>query len=169
MSEGPRAVLLVEDNPDDEELTVRGLKRANLHHPIDVARDGQEALDYLTGTNEQPPRRVPAVVLLDLKLPRIDGLDVLKRIRTEERTQRVPVVILTSSSEAGDLIHAYDLGANSYVTKPIQFNEFTAAIEQLGVYWLTINQPPPTADDDPAPAATSESSAHEDQARPEQS
>ena len=109
------------------------------------------------------------MVLLDLKLPRVDGLDVLKRIRAEERTRRMPVVILTSSSEDGDLINGYDLGANSYVCKPIQFDEFAAAIEQLGVYWLTINQPPPSADDDPAPAATPEPSAHEDQARPEQS
>ena len=169
MSEEPRAVLLVEDNPDDAELTIHGLKRANLHHPIDVARDGQEALDYLFGTDEQPPSRVPAVVLLDLKLPRVDGLDVLKRIRAEDRTERIPVVMLTSSSEDGDLFTAYDLGANSYVTKPIQFSEFTAAIEQLGVYWLAINQPPATADDDPAPTATSESSTHQDAARPEQS
>lgn len=117
MSEDQRAVLLVEDNADDAELTIRGLKRADLHDPIDVARDDQEALDCLFGTDEQPPRRVPAVVLLDLKLPRVDGLDVLKRIRAEERTERIPVVMLTSSSEDGDLIHAYDRGANSYASQ----------------------------------------------------
>ena len=156
-----RPVLLVEDNADDEELTIRGLRRANPQQPIEVARDGQEALDYLFGTGERPPKRVPGVVLLDLKLPRVDGLDVLRRIRADERTQRVPVVILTSSSEDGDLITAYDLGANSYICKPIQFNEFTAAIEQLGAYWLTLNEPPPSSDDDTPPAATSDASAHD--------
>ena len=169
MSEDPRAVLLVEDNDDDAELTIRGLKRANLQNQLDVAHDGQEALDYLLGTAEQPPRRIPAVVLLDLKLPRIDGLEVLKRIRTDVRTQRMPVVILTSSSEDGDLVNGYDLGANSYVCKPIQFDEFTRAIEQLGVYWLTINKSAPSADDDPPPAATREFSAHDYEARREHS
>jgi two-component system, response regulator len=144
----PRTVLLVEDNPDDEELTIRGLRRANLKNPVDVAHDGQEVLDYLFGTEEQGPKPVPAVVLLDLKLPRVDGLDVLKRIRAEERTRRLPVVILTSSSEDRDLIDGYDLGANSYVRKPIQFDEFAAAVAQLGVYWLMVNEPAPGAGDD---------------------
>ena len=147
-----RAVLLVEDNADDAELTIRGLKRANLPNPVDVARDGQEALDYLFGTGEQVRKRKPCVVLLDLKLPRVDGLEVLQRIRAEQRTRLMPVVILTSSSEDGDLINAYHLGANGYVCKPIQLDQFTGAIEQLGLYWLTINRPPPSADDD-SPAA----------------
>ena len=168
MSVDQRAVLLVEDNPDEEELTIRGLRRATLRNPIDVARDGKEALEYLFGTDQQPPRRVPAVVLLDLKLPRIGGLDVLKRIRAEEGTRRVPVVILTSSSEDGDLIDGYDLGANGYVCKPIQFNEFTAAIEQLGAYWLTVNEPLRQRTTTP-PAATSQFSAHDYQARGEHS
>lgn len=152
MNEDLSHVLLVEDNADDAELTIRGLRRANLQNPVDVARDGQEALEYLFGPDVQPRTRVPAVVLLDLKLPRIGGLEVLKRIRAEKRTRRVPVVILTSSSEDYDLINGYDLGANSYVCKPIQFNEFIAAIEQLGVYWLTINERPPPADNDAPPA-----------------
>lgn len=144
----PPTILLVEDNPDDEELTTRGFKRANLANPIDVARDGQEALDYLFGTEEQPAKRAPAVVLLDLKLPRIGGLAVLERIRGNERTRRVPVVILTSSGEDRDVVDGYDLGANSYVRKPIRFEEFATAVAQLGIYWLMINEPPPTADDD---------------------
>lgn len=139
------AVLLVEDDRDDEELTLRSLGGT---HPVEVARDGQEALDYLLGTEEQAPKRVPAVVLLDLKLPRVGGLEVLKRIRAEERTRRVPVVILTSSNQDSDLINGYDSGANSYVCKPIQFDEFANAIKQLGVYWLRINEPAPPAGDD---------------------
>ena len=139
----PPTVLLVEDNPDDEELTIRGFKRANLANPIDVARDGQEALDYLFGTEEQPAKRAPAVVLLDLKLPRVGGLEVLKRIRADERTRRVPVVILTSSSEDRDLLAGYDLGANSYVRKPVKFEELATAVAQLGVYWLMLNEPAP--------------------------
>ena len=142
-------VLLVEDNPDDEELTIRGLRRAQLKNPIDVARDGQEALDYLFGTDEQPAKPAPIVILLDLKLPRVGGLEVLQRIRGEERTRRLPVVILTGSSEESDLVNGYDLGANSYVRKPIQFGAFASAVAQLGVYWLMLNQPPPSAENDP--------------------
>ena len=137
------AVLLVEDNPDDEELTVRGLRRANLTNPVDVARDGQEALDYLFGNHDQAGKPLPVVVLLDLHLPRVDGFEILKRIRAQERTHRVPVVILTSSSEDQDLINGYDLGANSYVRKPVQFEKFATAIAQLGIYWLLINEPAP--------------------------
>jgi two-component system response regulator len=148
MIKDPPTVLLVEDNPDDEELTIRAFERANLKNPVDVARDGHEALDYLFGTEEQPPKRVPAVVVLDLNLPEMDGLEVLKRIRAEERTRRVPVVILTSSSEDRDVIAGYDLGANSYVRKPIQFDQFATTVAQLGVYWLMINEPAPTADHD---------------------
>ena len=139
-------VLLVEDDADDEELTLRGFKRINLENPVDVARDGQEALDYLFGSDGRASRPLPVVVMLDLKLPRIGGLEVLKRIRSEERTHRVPVVILTSSSEDRDIIDGYDSGANSYVRKPIQFDEFATAIAQLGMYWLMINSPAPPAD-----------------------
>ena len=140
------AVLLVEDNPDDEELTLRGLRHANLTNPVDVARDGQEALGYLFGNHDRAGKPLPVVVLLDLHLPRVDGFEILKRIRAEKRTHRVPVVILTSSSEDQDLINGYDLGANSYVRKPVRFEEFATAIAQRGVYWVLINEPaPPTA------------------------
>jgi two-component system, response regulator len=148
VSDQPPTVLLVEDNRDDEELTIRALKRSSLANPVDVARDGQEALDYLFGTESQPAKRPPVLVLLDLKLPRVGGLEVLQRIRGDERTRRVPVVILTSSGEDRDVIDGYDLGANSYVRKPIRFEEFAPAIAQLGTYWLMINEPAPTADDD---------------------
>jgi two-component system response regulator len=144
----PPTVLLIEDNRDDEELTIRAFKRSSLANPVDVARDGQEALDYLFGTESQPAHNPPVLVLLDLKLPRVGGLEVLERIRGEQRTRRVPVVILTSSSEDHDLIDGYDLGANSYVRKPIRFEEFAPAIAQLGIYWLMINQRPPHADHD---------------------
>lgn len=143
MSLPPPAVLLVEDDPDDEELTLLELKRAQLQNPVNVARDGQEALDYLLGNGDRLPEPVPAVILLDLKLPRIGGLEVLRRVRAAERTRRAPVVILTSSREDSDLIEGYDLGANSYVCKPIRSDEFGVAIAQLGRYWLEINQPAP--------------------------
>jgi CheY-like chemotaxis protein len=138
-------VLLVEDNRDDEELTIRGLERANLQNPVSVVRDGQEALDYLFGTDQQDPEPIPAVVVLDVHLPRVSGLEVLRRIRAHERTRRLPVVILTSSREDQDLIDGYDLGANSYVCKPIQFDQFATAVAQLGVYWLVINEQPPSS------------------------
>ena len=144
MTHDLRPVLLVEDNPDDEELTIRGLKRANLQNPVKVARDGQAALDYLFGTDEQDPEPVPAVVVLDVHLPRVSGLEVLRRIRAYERTRRLPVVILTSSREDQDLTDGYDLGANSYVCKPIQFDQFATAVAQLGVYWVVINEQPPS-------------------------
>jgi two-component system response regulator len=147
MTDPPVTVLMVEDNRDDEELAIRALKQANLANPVDVARDGQEAIDYLSGTESQSAKGTPGLVLLDLKLPRVDGLEVLKRIRAEEPTRRVPVVILTSSSEDRDLINGYDLGANSYVRKPIRFEEFVTAVAQLGIYWLMINSPAPIADD----------------------
>jgi len=146
MTNGARHILLVEDEPDDEELTIRGFKRINLNNPVDVARDGQEALDYLFSSPEHAPRPLPVVVLLDLKLPRFGGLEVLKRIRAEEHTHRLPVVILTSSGEENDIIDGYDSGANSYVRKPIQFDEFATAIAQLGLYWLMINTPAPPAE-----------------------
>ncbi len=139
-------VLLVEDNSDDEELTIRSFKRANLANPIEVARDGQEALDHLFGTESQAARPPPGLVVLDLKLPRVDGLEVLQQIRADPRTRLVPVVILTSSSEERDVINGYDLGANSFVGKPIDFKEFAHAVAQLGIYWLMINKPAPHAD-----------------------
>ena len=148
MTNHPPTVLLVEDNRDDEELAIRGFRRTNLANPVEIARDGQEALDYLFGTESQPAKSTPGLVLLDLKLPRVGGLEVLKRIRADEGTRRVPVVVLTSSSEDRDVIDGYDLGANSYVRKPIRFEEFATAVAQLGIYWLMINEPAPTADDD---------------------
>ena len=143
-----RPVLLVEDNPDDEELTIRELAHAKLKNPVNVARDGQEAIDYLFGTEDEAANPTPVVVLLDLKLPRIDGLEILERIRADKRTHRAPVVILTSSNDDTDLINGYDAGANSYVCKPIQFDAFATAIAQLGLYWLVLNEHPPPADDD---------------------
>ena len=148
MNADSRRVLLVEDNPDDEELTLRALKRANLTNPVDVARDGQAAVDYLFGSSQQAAKPIPVLIVLDLKLPRVNGLDILKRIRGGERTRRLPVVILTSSNEQGDVFNGYELGANSYVCKPIQFDVFTSAVAQLGVYWLMINEPVPAADND---------------------
>jgi len=131
-------ILLVEDNPDDEALTRRALQKNNVTNEMVVAHDGQEALDYLFGAG-----RLPQLILLDLKLPKIDGLEVLRRLRAEERTRLLPVVILTSSNEERDLVTSYSLGANSYVRKPVDFKEFTEAARQLGVYWLLLNEPPP--------------------------
>ncbi len=138
-------ILLVEDNPDDEALILRVLKGHNLSNAVVVARDGPEALDYLFGTGVYEGQDVarPAVVLLDLKLPKIDGLEVLERLRRDERTRSLPVVILTSSDEEKDLVRSYDLGANSYVRKPVNFVDFSKAVSQLGVYWLLLNEPPP--------------------------
>ena len=138
-------ILLVEDNPDDEMLILRTLKQNNVENNVAVARDGAEALDYLfgTGARAESGRLKPAVVLLDLKLPKIDGLEVLKRVRADERTRLLPVVILTSSDEEKDMIRSYDLGANSYVRKPVEFGAFSEAVNQLGLYWLLLNEPPP--------------------------
>ncbi len=141
-----RVILLVEDNPDDEALTLRAFKRQKINNEIVVARDGVEALDYLFGTGTFAGRDVrlaPQVVLLDLKLPRIDGLEVLRRIRKDERTKLIPVVILTSSNEERDLVEGYRLGANSYVRKPVDFVEFAEAVRQLGLYWLLLNASAP--------------------------
>jgi two-component system, response regulator len=141
-----KTILLVEDNADDEELTVRALKKSNVVNNLVVARDGVEALDYLFATGihtAQKETPLPALVLLDLKLPKLDGLEVLRRIRANEHTRRLRLVILTSSKEEQDLIKSYDLGANSYIRKPVDFNQFTDAVRQLGLYWLMLNEAPP--------------------------
>jgi len=141
-----KIILLVEDNPDDEALTIRSLKQHNIANEVVVARNGVEALDYLFGTGEYEDRdlsAMPAVVLLDLKLPKIDGLEVLRCLREDERTTLQPVVILTSSEEDKDKIQGYELGANSYVRKPVNFERFSEAVRQLGLYWLVLNEPPP--------------------------
>jgi two-component system response regulator len=140
-----RVILLVEDNPDDEALTLRALKKANVVNDIVVARDGVEALDFVFGTGKFAGRdvsNVPAVVLLDLKLPKLDGSDVLQRMRSDERTRFIPVVVLTSSSEDEDVMKSYQNGANSYVRKPVAFADFTTAVSQLGLYWILLNQSP---------------------------
>lgn len=142
-----RVILLVEDNPDDELLTLRALQKNNVQNEVVVARDGVEALDYLWGTGSyqgRDTRTPPAVILLDLKLPKLDGLEVLRRLRADPRTRLLPVVILTSSKEEQDLIQGYRWGANSYIRKPIDFVRFVDAVRQLGAYWLLINEPPPT-------------------------
>lgn len=138
-----KVILLVEDNPDDEELALLAFKRSNLANEVVIARDGVEALDYLFGGNGRVAGIVPQVVLLDLKLPRVDGLEVLRRVRADERTHRLPVVILTSSKEDEDLMRGYDLGANSYVRKPVDFDRFVEAVRHLQMYWLVLNEPPP--------------------------
>jgi len=139
-------ILLVEDNSDDEALTLRALRKNNIHNELVVARDGVEALDYLFGTGIHAGRDLavmPQVVLMDLKLPKIDGLQVLRRLRSDERTCFLPVVILTSSKEQQDILEGYRLGANSYVRKPVDFAQFIEAVRQLGLYWLILNQPVP--------------------------
>jgi two-component system response regulator len=140
------SILLVEDNPDDEALTVRAFHKNNVKNEIVVARDGAEALDYLFGTGAYANRDTslaPQVVILDLKLPKIDGLEVLRRLRAAPQTKLLPVVILTSSNEERDLLEGYGLGANSYVRKPVDFAEFVEAVRQLGLYWLLLNERPP--------------------------
>lgn len=146
MTEEQSAILLVEDNDDDVELTRRAFAKSNLRDALAVVRDGQEALDYLFGAGAHAGRdigRLPRLVLLDLNLPKLDGLEVLRRIRASAATRRLPVVMLTSSREQRDIIQSYDLGANSYVRKPVDFAEFVEAARQLGVYWLALNEPAP--------------------------
>ena len=141
-----KVILLVEDNPSDEKLTVRAFRKSNIANDFVVARDGVQALDYLFGTGEHAGRdtsQAPAVVLLDLSLPRIDGLEVLRRLRADERTRLLPVVILTSSREEADVVRGYSLGANAYVRKPVDFVEFAEAAKTLGLFWLLLNEPVP--------------------------
>ena len=140
-----RVIFLVEDNPDDEALTLRALHQNNIKNTVIVARDGVEAVDYLLGKGAHAGRdttALPELVLLDLKLPKLDGFEVLRRIRADERLKLLPVVILTSSKEEQDLINGYKLGANSYIRKPVDFTQFTDAVKQLGLYWLVLNEPP---------------------------
>ncbi|HVY18722.1 MAG TPA: response regulator [Bauldia sp.] len=140
-----RTILLVEDNADDEALTLRAFAKNKITNPVAIARDGVQALDYVFGTGAHAGRDVnerPAVVLLDLKLPKLDGIEVLKRIRADERTRLLPVVILTSSKEEQDIIDGYRFGCNSYVRKPVDFDQFLEAARQLGLYWLLLNEPP---------------------------
>ncbi len=141
-----KVILLVEDSPRDEELALRALRKNNIKNEVVVTRDGAEALDYLFATGAHAGRNVadfPTVVLLDIKLPKIDGLEVLRRLRADERTKLLPVVILTSSREDRDRLEGYTSGANSYVRKPIEFSEFSDAVRQLGLYWLLLNEGPP--------------------------
>jgi len=141
-----KAILLVEDNASDVALTQRALAKSAIKNPLVVAADGQQALDYLFGAGAHAGRDTndtPILILLDLKLPRIDGLEVLRRVRAEGRTRRIPVVILTSSGEKSDIAAGYDLGTNSYIRKPVDFHQFAETIKQLGLYWLVINEPPP--------------------------
>jgi two-component system response regulator len=141
-----KVILLIEDNPSDAGLTRRALEKARITNELVVAGDGQDALDYLWGAGAHAGRDVselPMLTLLDLKLPRVSGLEVLRRVRSDPRTRRMPIVILTSSAEEQDVAAGYDLGVNSYIRKPVDFKQFAQAIEQLGLYWLVLNEPPP--------------------------
>jgi len=141
-----KTILLVEDNPDDEALAIRALKRHHIGNEIVVAHDGVEALDYLFGSGIYTERDIsikPTVILLDLKLPRVDGIEVLRRLRNDDRTKLIPIVVLTTSSEEQDMLDSYSLGCNSYIRKPVDFIQFSEAIRQLGMYWLLMNEPPP--------------------------
>jgi two-component system, response regulator len=142
----PKIILLVEDNPSDIGLTKRALERSHIANELVVAEDGQEALDYLFNSDPltgQKINELPALILLDLKLPKLDGLQVLRRIRADEYTRYLPIVILTTSSEEDDIAQSYDLGANSYIRKPVDFRQFVESVEHLGLYWLVLNEPPP--------------------------
>lgn len=141
-----KIILLVEDHPDDEELTIRALTKNNIMNEVVVARDGVEALEFLFGTGAYAGRDMnvmPQIILLDLKLPKVDGLEVLRRLRADDRTKFLPVVVLTSSKEEQDIVKSYQLGANSYVRKPVDFQEFSQAVQNLGLYWLILNEAAP--------------------------
>jgi len=143
-----KMIMVVEDNPDDEELTLRALRQAKIANEIVVTRDGNEALEFVFGKGQYAGRnleRMPAVILLDLKLPKLSGLEVLKQLRSDHRTKLIPVVVLTSSSEDEDMLRSYQVGANSYVRKPVEFSSFANAVSQLGMYWLLLNETPPRA------------------------
>ena len=145
MTGDPVEILLVEDNPNDEELTLRSLKKNNVSNRIHVVRDGAEALDFLFGKGAYSGRNLrdgPRVILLDLKLPKVDGLEVLRQIKNDQHAGRIPVVVLTSSKEEKDIVESYKLGVNSYIVKPVDFAQFTDAVRQLGLYWVLLNQPP---------------------------
>ena len=145
MTENAIEILLVEDNPDDVELTLHALKEQNITNHIEVVRDGAEALDFIFCTGQYEHRSMenaPKLILLDLKLPRVDGLEVLEKIKSDPRTKAIPVVILTSSREERDIVESYKLGVNSYITKPVDFEQFSEAVRQLGLYWLLLNEPP---------------------------
>ena len=145
MDEQEVEILLVEDNPNDVELTIRALKKHNLANSVQLARDGVEALDYIFGTGEYAGRDVedkPRVILLDLKLPRVDGLEVLRQVKADQRTRSIPVVVLTSSREERDMVESYELGANSYISKPVDFDKFVDSVKELGFYWLLLNRQP---------------------------
>jgi two-component system, response regulator len=142
-------ILLVDDNPDDVEMTLMAFRKSNIVNEVVVVNDGQEALDYLLGTGAWEGRNclaMPKIILLDLNLPKVSGLEVLRRMRAEDKTKLLPVVILTTSSEDNDLVSSYDLGANSYVRKPVEFEQFVEAVRQLGLYWLLVNERPPSPD-----------------------
>ena len=145
MTEKSVEILLVEDNPNDVELTLLALKDNNLTNPVSVVRDGEEALEFIFATGAYADRQnveKPRVILLDLKLPKVDGLEVLRQIKSDPRTRTIPVVVLTSSREERDIVESYNLGVNSYIVKPVDFEQFTQAVRHLGLYWLLLNQPP---------------------------
>ena len=147
MSQAAKEILIVEDNPNDLELTLRVLKQHNLANRIEVVRDGAEALEFVFHTGayaDRDPDNKPTVILLDIKLPKVDGLEVLRQIKSDERTKSIPVVLLTSSREERDIMQGYELGTNSYIVKPVDFEQFVESIRQLGVYWLVLNEPPVT-------------------------
>ena len=138
-------ILLVEDNPDDVELTIHAFKKNNIINHVEIVRDGQEALDYLfyTGKYTNSTHPLPGVILLDLKLPKVDGIEILRKIKLDRRRKIIPVVVLTSSKEERDVVESYDLGVNSYIRKPVDFDQFVDTVKQIGFYWLLINEPPP--------------------------